>query len=376
MQDMMNNKKTLSLMCAITMFAATNASAERIPFDDARWQIEAEESSIDEYLGKPALKLHGGSAILSSIQEEEGVIEFDIAVSELRGFSGARFRQQDELNFEHFYIRPHQSAKPDANQYTPVFDGATGWQLYYGEDYASPVAYRFDEWMHVKLIFQDSSADVYIDSEEPVLRVRKLKRATTAGSVGVDASNFSPAWFANFEFSPLPTGYRFAAVEDKVPPMTAETVSTWQVSDRFDSGLVADTSELGSAFFEERSWAVLDTEPTGIANFGRLGGNKRGMNTVIARLVVNSEQDQIKGLSFGYSDAVSVYVNGTRLYSGANMYESRDYRYLGTIGLFDEVYLPLKAGDNEVWFAVSEAFGGWGIIAQFDDLQGISVVSD
>jgi hypothetical protein len=30
-------------------------------------------------------------------------------------------------------------------------------------------------------------------------------------------------------------------------------------------------------------------------------------------------------------------------------------------------------GDNEIWFAVTEAFGGWGIKAQFDDLQGIVV---
>jgi hypothetical protein len=373
---MTTRTKLRALVCALIAFGATHANAERIPFDDERWQIDAEESSIGEYLGQQALKLHGGSAMLPSIQAEEGVIEFDIAVSEIRGFSGARFRQQDALNFEHFYIRPHQSGNPDANQYTPVFDGSTGWQLYYGEDYAAPVTYRFDEWMHVKLVFQDSNADVYIDSVEPVLRVRKLKRAVAAGSVGVDASNFSPAHYANFEFSSLPADYLFAAVKDNVAPMSAETISTWRVSGRFDVGMVTDTSVLSDKFIADRSWAILNTEPTGIVNFGTLGGNKPGMNAVIARVIVNAEREQIKGLKFGYSDAVSVYVNGTRLYSGANMYESRDYRYLGTIGLFDAVYLPLKAGDNEVWFAVSEAFGGWGIVAQFDDLDGISIVSD
>ena len=45
----------------------------------------------------------------------------------------------------------------------------------------------------------------------------------------------------------------------------------------------------------------------------------------------------------------------------------------GTIGLFDKIYLPLREGDNEVWFAVSERFGGWGIQAEFDDRQGIRV---
>jgi hypothetical protein len=31
--------------------------------------------------------------------------------------------------------------------------------------------------------------------------------------------------------------------------------------------------------------------------------------------------------------------------------------------LFDELILPLKRGDNELWFAVSEDFGGWAVTA-------------
>ena len=365
-----------TLLCAIAAFVMATATAEVIPFDDDRWQIEAEESSVSEYLGRNALKLHGGYAVLPGVNAEDGVIEFDIAVSEIRGFSGARFRLRDSSNFEHFYIRPHQSGNPDANQYTPVIDGSTGWQLYYGADYAAPVTYRFDEWMRVKLVYEGTRADIYIDSDEPVLRVRKLKRPVAAGSVGVDASNFSPAWFSNFEFSPLPDDYRFAPVEDNTKPLPPEAVSSWQVSDAFDIALVSETSVLPEDFVAARTWTSLRAEPTGVTNLARVQGNKPGKNTVIARLVVNSDREQIKGLDFGYSDVVSVYVNGTRLYSGANLYESRDYRYLGTIGLFDSVYLPLKTGDNEVWFAVSEAFGGWGIQAQFQNLDGISVVSD
>jgi hypothetical protein len=26
--------------------------------------------------------------------------------------------------------------------------------------------------------------------------------------------------------------------------------------------------------------------------------------------------------------------------------------------------LPLKRGDNELWFAVSERYGGWAVVAQ------------
>lgn len=51
----------------------------------------------------------------------------------------------------------------------------------------------------------------------------------------------------------------------------------------------------------------------------------------------------------------------------------RDYRFLGTIGLFDEVYLPLKKGENELWLAVTESFGGWGIKALIEDLAGLTI---
>ena len=98
-----------------------------------------------------------------------------------------------------------------------------------------------------------------------------------------------------------------------------------------------------------------------------------GENTRFARLVIDSDQRQSKLLSFGYSDAAKVFVNGVLQYSGDNTYMSRDYRYLGTIGLFDAIVLPLEAGENEVLIAVSEAFGGWGVMAEFADLEGIEI---
>ena len=52
---------------------------------------------------------------------------------------------------------------------------------------------------------------------------------------------------------------------------------------------------------------------------------------------------------------------------------SRDYRYLGTIGYFDEVFLPLEPGKNELWFAVGENFGGWGLEARLDGADGVTI---
>ena len=48
---------------------------------------------------------------------------------------------------------------------------------------------------------------------------------------------------------------------------------------------------------------------------------------------------------------------------------NRDYRFLGSIGWWDSVFLPLQAGRNELVVAVSEDLGGWGVQARFADVS-------
>ena len=82
--------------------------------------------------------------------------------------------------------------------------------------------------------------------------------------------------------------------------------------------------------------------------------------------------EQYKGKTS--SDRLRLFVNDRLLYTGNNGYRTRDYRYLGTIGHFDAVTVPLHKGRNELGFAVSESFGGWGLQAAFDDTDGLTIV--
>jgi hypothetical protein len=70
---------------------------------------------------------------------------------------------------------------------------------------------------------------------------------------------------------------------------------------------------------------------------------------------------------------VRVYLNGRLLYSGNDTFLSRDYRFLGSIGYFDALYLPLRQGENELLMAVSEDQGGWGVQAKIADRSGLSL---
>lgn len=349
------------------LLAVMPVAAERYPADSGAWAFDAQEAEVVDHLGERALRIRGGFALLPDVRLTDGLVEFDIAVPADRGFAGAAFRMQNRDNYEHFYIRPHQSRNPDANQYTPVINGISAWQLYHGEGFGAPVAYRYDEWMHVTIAFRGNQAEVFIDSEQPVLSVDALRRAVAAGGVGVGAANFAPAWFANVEVSPLPADYRFAPVERPAAATPPGTVTSWQVSAAFPAEALPERVK------EETGWTVLAAEPTGITNLAGAPGVGPGQNTVVARLVLESKGRQTRALHFGYSDAVTVYLNGVPLYRGDNTYQSRDYRYLGTIGLFDTVYLPLEKGTNDLRFAVTEAFGGWGIMARFPDGDGISI---
>jgi hypothetical protein len=88
---------------------------------------------------------------------------------------------------------------------------------------------------------------------------------------------------------------------------------------------------------------------------------------------LTADRERIVRVRFGYSDRVRVFLNGRLLYSGNLGFGTRDTEFLGIVGLFDELALPLRRGRNELWFAVSETFGGWAVTADLPDRDGITV---
>jgi len=95
-----------------------------------------------------------------------------------------------------------------------------------------------------------------------------------------------------------------------------------------------------------------------------------GTKVVYARTTIVSDRDQIKKLYLGYSDEVSVFVNGQILYRGRSAQAFRDPNFLGIVNPEnDTIYIPLKKGNNELMLAVSELGGGWGFICRLLDVE-------
>jgi hypothetical protein len=345
--------------------------------DSGRWRLQASEARGEEHLGRPSLRLKGGTAVVESVSLLDGWIEFDVSFSPERGFVGGIWRVADEENHELFYLRPHQSGNPDASQYTPVFHGVWGWQLYLAPRYAVPVEHRFGEWMRVRIVFAGRRAAIYVDDlETPVLVVDDLKREPAAGAVGLSAGSFAPAWLSRFAYGegggPIP-----AASGEPAPisPLDSErgTIGAWRVSDAFAESDLDGVVELGAGQLDGRTWTTLQAEPGGLADLARVQGLGAGRSTAFAAATLTSDRARTAALVFGFSDRVRVYLNGRLLFRGDDGYTTRDYRFLGSIGYFDTLYLPLEEGDNELVLAVSESFGGWGVQARLEDPDGVAV---
>lgn len=343
-----------------------------IPFTSDQWTFQFENYEIVAYRGQTSLHFTGqnNKAFLAAADFEDGTFEFDVALPNKRTFLGFTFRMADPANYEEFYFRPHQSGNPDANQYSPVYNGLNGWQLYTGPGYAEPLDYHFDDWTHVKVVVSGSRAEIYLNGvSQPAIHLPFLHREPLAGGLGVWGRD---GYFTNFRFTKANAPKLINKAVER-PGMAPNTVTQWQVSTPFANSLLANQTSLSQFAKGELSWTTLTSEPSGTTNLAQLSAPNQESNTVFTRLLIEADQDQVKAFHFGYSDVAKVFLNDQALYEGQYTFRSRDYRFLGTIGYFDTVFLPLKKGTNELWVAVSENFGGWAIQGRFDDLEGIKL---
>jgi len=356
----------MSLLALSLVLATPFQETELVPFDSPAWHMADVDGSLTEHLGRPSLELRSGMLLLEDAGFENGVLEVDVALPRERGFIGVVWRVQSFQDYEHFYLRPHQTGQPDSCQYTPVFHGLSAWQLHTGPGYSEALALGFDRWTHVKVVVWEGTAWIFVDSEEPVL-VARLGREPEAGGIGVIVPGFAAAHFADFRWAELvePPSELESLEPPSPPPASPDhtAVDEWQVSDAFALSDLIGRARLDGA--ESRAWTTLAAAANGLTNLARVQGVESGRDTCFVRRVVRSDEAQVVPLELGFSDRARVYLNGVWLFEGRDGYRSRDERFLGTIGYFDTVPLALLAGDNELLIAVTEAFGGWGVQARF-----------
>ncbi|MEK6153947.1 hypothetical protein WIW50_11830 [Flavobacteriaceae bacterium 3-367] len=364
-------KKTILTM-ALLCLASWGSAQDIIPLDTLNWDIQAKSYVLETYKGQEAVYLQGGSLSLKDGTFLNGTIEYDIYLKEVQSFPGVYFRVNG-ANAEQFYVRPHQSGNPDANQAIPLIKGITAWQLYFGERYSFPYEYHYDDWTHVKVVVNGDRAQVFLDHSETPHLSWQLFHEAKAGGISITGGNAQGMHLANIKIDKNNYELKDFQPMDRKP--IEGLVPEWQLSDKFDEKLLDDPSKV-DGLIKGRKWgATIAVEEGTAANISRAVqryDDTEG-NTVFAKIEVTAAKSGFKRFEFGYSDRVVVILNGTPMYSGNNRWRSRDYRYLGTVGLFDAVYLNLKKGKNTLLLAVSEDFGGWLVTGKFTAPEGLKI---
>ena len=380
---LMNPLKTLFTLVAAILLSSSlvrtqSSQTLSIPPDSPRWELEG-QAKATEYQGRKCLYLDGGAATLKDLELRDSVIDVDVATPATRGFFGIQFRiTNDGANAEWVYLRQHKSGYPDALQYTPVLNTGLNWQIYNGPGFTGAIDIPKDVWFHMRLEVSGAQAKLYVkDMDKPALIMNDLKSGVQTGQVAL-AVLTGATYFSNFEVRETPA----ARWERHYPPMPPDTLTTWSLSPSYDALARNLERPLSPSERDAINWQDVEAEPPGFVvinryresphprvsfanDFSKRLERQPGMKVVYARTSISSERDQVKKLYLGYSDDVSVFLNGKILYRGRSAQNFRDPGFLGIVNPEnDAIYRPLKKGSNELVLAVSELGGGWGFICR------------
>lgn len=335
----------------------------------------AGQVSVDQVDGDEVLTVTRTTVMLDGAEFSEGVIEFDLAFDEARGFGGLLWHAQDDGSQEYFYIRQHKSGEPDAGQYTPVRNGLTSWQIYTDRNGIGPFSYTHEGWNRFKMVVADDKADIYLNgSPHPILHVPDLAADNGTGGIGFRATGPNgEIRIANLVMRPLVAGEAIVGrpAGDRTSP--DGTIEVWSVSEKFAEAMIDGQDELPAALARLNSHGLLRVEPFGIADISRVAGPEQGGDTVLVSTRIVSDAARPVRLQFGYSDRLRLFLNGELVFDGSAGFRSRDFFFLGTIGFNDAVVMNLRQGENVLTAAVSETFGGWGFAGVIADREGLRI---
>lgn len=370
----------ISLAAGATAPGRLDAQDLRLDPADPAWVFNG-DARAGSWQGRPALLLRTGNALRPDVEFSDGTVEFDMLPTDRRAFLGLDFRVPEGRrgHREDVYLRLHKSKLPDALQYTPYYHGRGQWQLYHDRWATAAAPFVAGEWQHVRVEVAGERAALFVgDVHDPQLVVDRLRTGRTSGFLGFWA-NFPGATeddpytaiVRNVVVRPRRTSYDFSPVQPE--PSPPGTITRWSISQAFvregDDVLQLPVGTL------EGPWETVEAEPSGLVPLDlHRERPERGVAAVLAGLELTTSGPRTVRLDLGYSDDVSVFLNGRLLFSARDEYSNNFPRRQGLITPDQaSLYLPLQGGSNRVVLAVSEVFGGWGLMGRIEDREDLRI---
>jgi hypothetical protein len=303
---------------------------------DLRWlEAKAASASPATFKSRNGVRLQDGMILVPNLDLTSAVVEVEIAAPG-PCYPGVAFRIADEANFELAYGTPHASGLWDALQYDPVFRGSNTWQIHHGPGFQKKTSIPVGEWYGLRLEFSEDKACLSVGGQPPLV-VPRLARTTESGPVAL--WTYRPAYFRDLKV------YEGSAVDaspaqDSIPAPPPNTVTEWTV----------------------RGHGVVACEPHGILLLNRYFDMSLKEITLLRAFTLDREIEVEMG--FGFSDDLSLAVDGEIVFAGANTFRgfadraSRGYVEHGA----NRFSRALAAGRHELSAKVRTTEGfGWGL---------------
>jgi hypothetical protein len=364
------------LMTGLLSLKIIILSGQVVPLKAEDWVFRPGAVEFGDSAGVARMKILSsqGNVVLKHGDFSDGTIEFDVIPID-PGFSQFDFRWQDSTETECFYFRTARGAGHpyvmEAVQYAPIVKGTMWWDImghYQGNASFSQAAVN-----HVKLVVSGRRMLVFVNggaSGRATLDIGELEGNTTHGSIGFSGQ----AIISNLVLKP-------GKVEGLLPVAATDPVANdprylrhWQMTAPDSLAPGVDFS-YGLMPGKSTVWQPMDAERLGLINLGRKWMVNRSHQVIWLKTVVHADVAGRYSLRLGFVDEVWMFLNGRFLYTDKNFYGQPVAKIpRGRLSLENAaVGLPLQQGENELLVAVGSNFYGWGIMARFDDLDGLTI---
>ena len=349
----------ISLALSLSVAAQERVDRVTIEGSNGQWYVEggnerAGDARLADFLGRPSLWLKNSTQVMrSDVEFVDGTIEFDLAPMQQGNFLGIVFRRVSFGNHENIYLRLHRSGLYNAVER--------------GLNIKIVAEFPGNAWTHVRVEVRGPQMEIYVNKQDkPVLAVNRLRGTTDKGSISFWArvNDKSAEWAAalsNISIRPSSATKRESVSRAASP---AGTLRSWELG----APLKAETKTI-TKVPEVKEWKAVEAEGSGLININRAFRRSPTRATVFARTTVNATQARLSLLELGYSDDVTVFLNGEPVYSGVNGFESRHPEYMGFVmAEYERIFLKLRPGNNELILAITDDQRfGWGFIARLKE---------
>lgn len=378
-----------ALLAGLGPAAGAAQSVSVSPSPDA-WEATDSLRSVS-YLGRPALYINRGVALVRGASMENGTVDLDLAASDTTTFLGVAFRAATPRFSNVVFLRPGASGTEEAVQYGPAFNSlGVAWQVYHGDGANAVADVPRNHWVHLRIELTGPIARLYLDTATtPTLVVPRVVASGGAG-LGVWTGAFGRgAYFSDIRYTAGPASA--ADTPAQPPPPPAGTILDWEISDAIEA---PDFTPAALPDLGRLAWQRVAAEPEGFVLINRyreapvggvprdstgavladsvMTGKMEGSRIVYARTTVTAAHDETRRLQYAYSNGAVIYLNGRALAFAMNPGGLRGIGAMARVG--DAVYLPLRRGRNQVVLAVIECTGGWAFSGRLDPPEAMAAL--